>query len=284
MWIAENIADLRGHRRQFAGRVAFVPTMGALHPGHVSLMHAARKLADHVVVSIFVNPTQFGPNEDFNRYPRPIGRDIDACLAAGADGVFHPNVEVMYPPDAPPCDVTIPSMAGILEGAIRPGHFAGVCRVVAKLFNIVQPDVACFGQKDFQQCRVIEAMVRDLAFPITIAELATLRESDGLAMSSRNVYLKEDERRHAVGLYKALSAATSLIEEEGETNPGAVESAMRLVMQSHHIEPDYAVVRHPHTLAPLDVIAPASTGGVVALVAGRLGGVRLIDNKVIGRV
>lgn len=283
MWIARNTEEIRSKRGALAGRVAFVPTMGALHPGHVSLMHAAAKLADHVVVSIFVNPTQFGPSEDFNRYPRPIEKDLDACRAAGVAGVFHPSVEVMYPPDRPACDVTVPSMASILEGAVRPGHFAGVCRVVAKLFNLVRPDVACFGQKDYQQCRVIETMTEDLAFPIAIAELATMREADGLAMSSRNVYLSVEERRHAVGLYKALAAARSLIEEEGETNPGAVESAMRQVLLSHHIAPDYAVVRHPRTLGELDAITPAVTGGVVALIAGKLGNVRLIDNMVIGR-
>jgi len=283
MWIARNIDEIRSRRGALTGRVAFVPTMGALHAGHVSLMHAAAKLADHVVVSIFVNPTQFGPNEDFNRYPRPIEKDLDACRAAGVAGVFYPSVEAMYPPDKPACDVTVPSMASILEGVVRPGHFAGVCRVVAKLFNIVRPDVACFGQKDYQQCRVIETMTEDLAFPIAIAELATMREADGLAMSSRNVYLGPEERRHAVGLHKALMAARLLVDEEGESNPAAVEAAMRQVMLSHHIAPDYAVVRHPRTLGELDAITPAVTGGVVALVAGKLGSVRLIDNMVIGR-
>ncbi|MCE9591612.1 MAG: pantoate--beta-alanine ligase [Planctomycetes bacterium] len=283
MWTADNVDDMMGNRRALEGRVAFVPTMGALHAGHVSLMQAAKQLADHVLVSIFVNPTQFGPSEDFTRYPRPIERDLEACRAAGVAGVFNPTVEAMYPADLLPCDVTIPALATILEGAARPGHFAGVCRVVAKLFNIVQPDVACFGQKDYQQCRVIQAMVDDLAFPIRIAELATVRESDGLAMSSRNAYLTAEERRHAVGLYKALSAAKSLVETEGETNPAAVESAMRQVMVSHHVEPAYAVLRHPRTLAELDAINPAVTGGVVALAAGKLGAVRLIDNMVLGR-
>jgi pantoate--beta-alanine ligase len=283
MWIAKTIHDARQRRRSLTGRVALVPTMGALHRGHVSLMEAARKLADHVLVSIFVNPTQFGPTEDFAKYPRPIEADLAACQGAGVEMVFRPDVAEMYPSDRLVCDVNIPALATILEGEIRPMHFAGVCRVVTKLFNVLQPDVACFGQKDYQQVRVIQAVVDDLNMPVTIAELATVRESDGLAMSSRNVYLDPEQRRHAVGLYKALQEARMLIEDDGETDAGTVESAMRQTLAAHHVSPDYAVIRHPQTLATLDSINPALTGGVVALVAGRLGGVRLIDNMVVGR-
>ncbi|MCC7192165.1 MAG: pantoate--beta-alanine ligase [Phycisphaeraceae bacterium] len=283
MWVARTVLDARKLRRDLAGRVAFVPTMGALHRGHVSLMESARRLADHVVVSIFVNPTQFAPHEDFAKYPRPIEADLAACETAGVSGVFHPDPLEMYPANQLTSEVNIPQLASILEGAVRPTHFAGVCRVVAKLFNIIQPDVACFGQKDYQQVRVIQAMVDDLNMPVTIAELATVRESDGLALSSRNVYLDPEQRRHAGALYKALQAARLLIESDGETEPANIESAMKQIIESHQVTPDYAVVRHPQTLAPLDSINPALTGGVVVLVAGRLGSVRLIDNMVVGR-
>lgn len=281
MWTAKTVADLRRQRLALKGRIAFVPTMGALHAGHIALVEAARGLADHVLVSIFVNPTQFAPHEDFNRYPRPIERDLAMCEAAGVAGVFNPGVDDVYPPAVPPCDVSIPSMAGILEGAIRPGHFAGVCRVVLKLFNLTQPHVACFGQKDLQQLRVIDAMVADLNLPLAIQPVPTLREPDGLAMSSRNVYLNPEERRHAIGLSKALKEGRALIEAGGESEPLRVEAAMRQVLLAHHIQPDYAVVRHPTTLAPLDSIDLKLTHGVALLVAGRLGSVRLIDNVLL---
>lgn len=281
MWTAKTVADLRRQRLALKGRIAFVPTMGALHAGHIALVEAARGLADHVLVSIFVNPTQFAPHEDFNRYPRPIERDLAMCEAAGVAGIFNPGVDDVYPPAVPPCDVSIPSMAGILEGAIRPGHFAGVCRVVLKLFNLTQPHVACFGQKDLQQLRVIEAMVADLNLPLAIQPVPTLREPDGLAMSSRNVYLNPEERRHAIGLSKAIKEGRALIEVGGESEPLRVEAAMRQVLLAHHIQPDYAVVRHPTTLAPLDSIDLKLTHGVALLVAGRLGSVRLIDNVLL---
>jgi pantoate--beta-alanine ligase len=283
MWVARTIADARKHRASLRGRVAFVPTMGALHSGHVSLIDAGRALADHVIVSIFVNPTQFGPNEDYLKYPRPVDADLAACEKAGAAGVFMPSVEEMYPPGRLACEVSVPALASVLEGEFRPGHFAGVCRVVAKLFHIVQPEVACFGMKDYQQLKVIQAMVADQDMPLWIAEVPTKREPDGLAMSSRNVYLDAEARRHAAGIYKALQEARMLVEEAGEVDPTAVESAMRHVLEAHHVSPDYATVRHPTTLSPLDALAPAQTNGVVALIAGRLGGVRLIDNLVLGR-
>jgi pantoate--beta-alanine ligase len=282
MWTASTIADARNYRRALRGSVAFIPTMGALHDGHVALIHAGKKLADHAIVSVFVNPTQFGPHEDFSRYPRPLERDLEHCKQAGAAGVFVPTVEAMYPPNRMACDVNIPSMANILEGEFRPGHFAGVCRVVAKLLNIVQPDVACFGQKDWQQLKVIEAMVADLDLPVRIAGLPTVRENDGLAKSSRNIYLDTDARRRATALFKSLTEARELVEVQGETDPRRVEAAMRQVLTAHHFEIDYAVVRHPHTLSQLDVIAPRATAGVVALIAARVGTVRLIDNMLLG--
>lgn len=284
MWIADTIESMRVHREVFRreGRsVAFVPTMGALHEGHLSLMRAAAELADVVVASIYVNPTQFGVGEDFDKYPRPLEHDLKLCEAQGVAGVFRPTDAMMYPADALPCEINVPALAGVLEGEFRPTHFAGVCRVVAKLFNIVQPDVACFGRKDYQQLKVIEAMTADLMLPVRIAACPTMREEDGLAMSSRNAYLSDEGRRHALGLSKALREAANLV-NDGESDPAAVEAAMRATMAAHHVEVDYAVVRHPHTLARLDIIEPALTGGVIALVAGRVDGVRLIDNALLG--
>ena len=285
MWTTATIDDLRRRRaamEKVGGPVALVPTMGALHDGHVSLIRAAREQAKHVIVSIFVNPTQFGPSEDFTRYPRPIHDDLSRCEQAGADGVFQPDPAEMYPPDAPPSDLDLPTRTGELEGAARPGHFRGVCRVVLKLFNIVQPHLALFGMKDYQQLRVVDAMVRDLNVPVRVVPCPTLREPDGLAMSSRNIYLSAEQRRRAVGLHKALQQARQLI-EQGETDPAAVEHAMRQVITAHQFDSiDYAVVRHPQTLGRLDCLEPAVTGGVVALAAARLGATRLLDNLVVG--
>lgn len=282
MLVARTIAEARRQRRDAAGTVALVPTMGALHAGHLALVEQGRTLADHVFVSIFVNPTQFAPHEDFARYPRPLEQDLRMCEQAGVAGVLAPPVEEIYPPDALPAQVEVPALAQDLEGIRRPTHFAGVCRVVMKLLNIYTPDVAIFGQKDFQQLRIIQAMVADLMMPVEVVAAPTRREPDGLAMSSRNRYLDEEDRRHAPGLYKALTQAKMLVEDSGEADPAVVERAMRQVMEAHHVDVDYAVVRHPHTLATLDCLEPALTGGVVALVAGRLGKVRLIDNMLLG--
>lgn len=278
MWTVEDVSSLRSARSAMQGPVALVPTMGALHKGHLSLITRARDITDQVIVSIFVNPTQFGPSEDFSRYPRPIERDLELCFNAGATGVFNPRPEAVYPPGLPPCDINVPAVAGDLEGAIRPGHFAGVCRVVAKLFNMVQPTHACFGQKDLQQLRVIQAMVSDLNFPLEVIGCPTLRDPDGLAMSSRNVYLSNDARKKALGLSKALEEARLLVHQQGEADPAAVESVMTQIIKAHHLELDYAVVRHAHTLAKIDCIEPGANGGAAALVAARVEGVRLIDN------
>ncbi|MEX2214578.1 MAG: pantoate--beta-alanine ligase [Phycisphaeraceae bacterium] len=280
MWTTTTIDDLRTRRRALTGTVAFVPTMGALHAGHVSLIHAAKQLADHVLVSVYVNPTQFGPSEDLTKYPRTLKEDMELCEAAGAAGVFRPGDQVMYPQQIA-CEVNVPQLVTMLEGEHRPGHFAGVCRVVAKLFNMVQPDVACFGRKDFQQLKVIEAMTRDLAMPIRIVGCPTLRDPDGMAMSSRNRYLTPDTRKRGLGLFKALSEARAMVEEQGETDPAAVEGVMHTVLASHKVAIDYTVIRHPQTLAAIDCIEPALTGGVVALVAGRVDDVRLIDNMIL---
>ncbi len=282
MFIATTVDDLRAQRRALPGRVAFVPTMGALHAGHVSLIEAGHTLADEVIVSIFVNPTQFAPHEDLAKYPRPLDADLAACQNAGVAGVFVPTVEVMYPPGVAECVVEVPAVADDLEGRLRPGHFRGVCRVCAKLFNMVQPDLACFGMKDYQQLKVIEAMAADLAMPLRIVPCPTKREDDGLAMSSRNVYLSVGERKLALGLSKALREAEAMILEQGETDPAAVEAAMNMVLKAHEVATDYAVLRHPQTLAGMDCIEPKLTDGVVALIAGRVGKTRLIDNRVIG--
>ena len=277
MEITRTVEDTRRFRASLGGRVALVPTMGALHDGHRSLMRLGRLHADRVIVSVFVNPTQFGPGEDLVRYPRSFDRDIDMCEAEGVAGVFAPEADEVYPPGDLGVEINVPELTADLEGRARPGHFAGVCRVCAKLFNTVTPDVAVFGQKDYQQLCVMHAMVRDLMLPIRIIAGPTQRESDGLALSSRNRYLDQTQRRHALGLYKALQQGRYLIENEGEADPEAVEAAMRQTIKAHQIEPDYAVVRHPQTLVPMDsVTLPA-----VILAAGRLGQVRLLDNLVV---
>ncbi len=281
MWQEETIIGMRQSVSKLKGRVAFVPTMGALHEGHLSLMRGAMELADHVVVSIFVNPTQFGPNEDYARYPRTLGVDLEKCASVGVSGVFLPSVDEMYPEAVPSCEVNVPMVASGLEGEKRPDHFGGVCRVVAKLLNIVGADVACFGQKDLQQLRVVQAMAADLMMTTEIVGLPTLREADGLAMSSRNVYLKGDERKRAVGLYKALEMGRMMIEEDGVADPREVEDAMAGVMRAYHLEVNYAAVRHVRTLGELDVIEVGAGGGVALLVAGKLGDVSLIDNLVL---
>lgn len=277
MRILNGIAETRSYRKGIDRPVALVPTMGALHAGHLKLIEAGKRLTGEVWVSIFVNPTQFGPHEDFDKYPRPIEDDLAKCEAAGVTAVFNPTPGQMYPAGVLDSVIDVPTLSPQFEGANRPGHFAGVCRVVMKLFNICQPTFACFGQKDYQQLRLIEAMVADLNLPIAIQRVATEREPDGLAMSSRNRYLDADERRHALGLSKALKLAQQMIIEHGETDPSAVEAAMARTIQAHHLELDYAAIRNPLTLEAIDFIDHE----VVALVAGRLGPVRLLDNALI---
>jgi pantoate--beta-alanine ligase len=278
MWTASTIREVTALRKQISGQVAFVPTMGALHPGHASLFQAARTDGRPVIVSIFVNPTQFGPNEDFARYPRPVQDDLDLCRQAGVTGVFLPTVEQLYPPGQIDSHLTVPAIADILEGEHRPGHFAGVCRIVAKLFNIVQPDLAYFGRKDYQQLLVIESMVKDLHFPIQILGRPTLREPDGLAMSSRNIYLSPDQRQHAVAVSQALFKAKSIMEQNPHAPLDAAEHTMKQILIAHHFQVDYAVIRHPRTLLPLQPIDLMQHQAAVALIAARIGSVRLIDN------
>ena len=283
MHIAETLKEARTQRAAVTGSVALVPTMGALHDGHLALIQQAHENADHVFVSIFVNPTQFGPGEDLQRYPRPLQADLEQCRAANVAAVFMPGNEEIYPPRTPDTAVDVPSLSAMLEGQHRPSHFPGVCRVVAKLLNILQPDVACFGLKDYQQLKIVQAMVADLMMPVRILACPTVREADGLALSSRNRYLSPDDRQHAAGLYKALCQARMLVEDTGESDPLIVEQAMQQVLKAHHLNIDYATVRHPQTLDTLDCLEPALTHGVVALLAARIGKVRLIDNMILGQ-
>ncbi len=207
--VAETVADLRRLRGTMPGPVALVPTMGALHEGHRTLVRAARERAATVVVSVFVNPTQFGPGEDFERYPRTWDADLAALAEEGADVVFHPAVEEIYPSGAVGVTVHPGPLGSVLEGAVRPGHFAGVLTVVAKLFGLVRPDLAFFGEKDYQQLTLIRAMARELALGVEVVGVPTVREDDGMALSSRNHYLSEQQRRTAAALNQALRAGTA---------------------------------------------------------------------------
>lgn len=254
-------------------RVAFVPTMGNLHAGHHSLVRLAREHADRVVASVFVNPTQFGPNEDFARYPRTPEVDAAGLQAAGCDLAWMPSVDTMYPYGInATVQVRVPGVTEVLEGAHRPGHFDGVATVVARLFNQVQPELAVFGRKDYQQLAVIRYMARDLAFALDILAGDTMREDDGLAMSSRNQYLSADERALAPALQRELRAMRVAL--AGGTPRAQVEADAYRVLQGLGFDVDYIVVRRPDLGEP----GPAEPGPRVALVAARLGRTRLIDN------
>ena len=277
--VAESVNDVRAavHRaRQAGSRVGFVPTMGALHVGHVSLIERARRECGFVAVSIFVNPTQFGPLEDFNRYPRPRDTDLRICRDAGADLVFYPSVETMYPAGHRTF-VEVDGLSSILEGAIRPGHFRGVATVVTKLFNIVPADRAYFGQKDYQQQTLLRVMARELDLQIEIVTCDTVRDPDGLALSSRNAYLSPQERQSGLSLSRALRTAERLA-AQGERSVQRMEAAMRQELEgTPGVKIDYAVVVHHESLTPLSTAEPV----MVALVAARVGETRLIDNLVL---
>jgi len=280
MRIIRDIADLpmsggaSGGASGSASGGALVPTMGALHEGHRALIRRAAASPHHpVVVSIFVNPTQFGPGEDYSRYPRTFGRDVELAGSAGAEVIFAPEVETMYPPGE---EIRVPQLPGVatapgLEDGHRPGHFAGVCQVVARLFDLLRPRIAVFGEKDYQQLLVIRAIMAQEAGrwgDLEIIAHETVREADGLAMSSRNAYLATDDRQRALGLCRALRAA------QGSITPGEAESAMRAILDEHDLAVDYAVVRDTATLMPVDDFAAPAR----ALIAARVGDVRLIDN------
>lgn len=256
--------------------VAFVPTMGYLHEGHLSLVDHARRRADRVVVSIFVNPLQFGPGEDLARYPRDLERDLALVAGRGVELVFAPDVEEMYPGGQPQVTVSPGPLADVLEGAIRPGHFKGVLTVVAKLFGIVRPDVAVFGQKDFQQAAVIRRMVLDLDLPVRVEVAPTVREADGLAMSSRNVYLSGEERAVALALSRALAAARDRF-AAGDAGGADLREAMWNELRIPGVQGEYAEAVDAATLEP---VAHAEVGTVL-VVAARVGRTRLIDNAIL---
>ena len=279
MRIVNSIAEMQTAARELrsSGTLGLVPTMGALHTGHLSLINAAKHDCTHVVASIFVNPLQFGPNEDFSRYPRTFDADCAALSAAGVDVLFAPAAETLTPAAA----TTFIEVAGIsdrLDGASRPGHFRGVATIVAKLFHIVAPHRAYFGQKDAAQLAVLRAMVRDLNFSVEIVACPIVREPDGLALSSRNRYLTPDQRTSATILYRALDAAADL-HASGERNSLALSAAMLQVFAAEpSVKVEYAGLVDPDTLLPL---ADTNRGALIA-VAAHLGETRLIDNHLIG--
>ena len=275
----KTIAEMRAacaEARRSGKRLGFVPTMGALHEGHLSLVRAARARCDAVAVSIFVNPTQFGPTEDFSKYPRSFERDRELLEAEGVDLLFAPSVEEMYPKGA----VTFVTVEGLSEklcGRSRPGHFRGVTTVVAKLFNIVQPGVAFFGQKDAAQVVIAKKMVRDLDLPVEIAVCPIVREADGLAMSSRNAYLDAAERRSATVLHRVLMQVQALAEKGERRAATLIEAAQTVFREEPSVRVDYVEIVDAETLDPA---AEVSRGALVA-VAAFVGATRLIDNIVL---
>ena len=255
--------------------ISFVPTMGYLHEGHMSLIRIAKQYADTVVVSIFVNPAQFGPNEDLAAYPRDFARDEKLCREAGTDVLFYPNSGNMYLDDHS-LWLSEESLSTVLCGASRPGHFRGVCTIVAKLLNIVQPDFMVLGEKDAQQLRVLRRMVRDLNFSVKIIAAPTVREADGLAMSSRNKYLTPAERKEAVCLFQSLEKAKALF-AAGERDAGKIKTAVRAVIQATSGKVDYIEIVDDETLQPVQSLEKAA---LLAL-AVKFSGARLIDNTVL---
>lgn len=273
--IAEMQATMRT-LRQAGKKVGLVPTMGALHAGHLSLVQAAKRDCDVVVTTIFVNPTQFGPHEDFQKYPRTLENDLDLLASVGGDLVFVPAREEMYPADASTF-VDPPQVAAPLEGVCRPGHFRGVATIVLKLFNIIPADVAYFGQKDFQQALVIRRLVADLNLPIEIVVCPIIREPDALAMSSRNRYLSPAERAQALALSQSLRRATELV-AAGERDAARIKAEMSESLANAGIERvEYIAIANPDTLAEVSQIATPA----VALIAAFVGTTRLIDNQLL---
>jgi pantoate--beta-alanine ligase len=272
MHIHTTIASLRAARAQ-AGRVALVPTMGSLHEGHIALMREAARHADTVIASIFVNRLQFGPAEDFDKYPRTLDADREKLEAAGVAHLFAPDEAAMYPQPQRYQVAPAPEQADILEGASRPGHFRGVATVVLKLFNIVAPTVALFGKKDYQQLMVLKNMVRELALPVDIVAQDTIRAADGLALSSRNVYLSAAERAEAPRLHQQLAAIAAAV-RHGARNHAELEAAAMAALERHGWLPDYLTVRRRADLQP----PQRPDEPLVVLAAARLGTTRLIDN------
>ena len=264
--------ELRDARAALPGRVAVVMTMGALHPGHAQLIAQARQEADSVVVTIFLNPLQFAAGEDLSRYPRTLDADLEICREQGVDLVFAPTPDVMYPDGEPGIRVSAGTLGSVLEGALRPGHFDGVLTVVAKLFHLVRPDLAYFGQKDAQQLLLIRRMATDLDFPIEVIAVPTVREADDLAMSSRNVYLTSTDREAALSLSQALRAG----EAQATRGPAAIRRAARDVLVREPLaQVDYLVLVDPVTL---EEVPEWYHGTAILAVAAKVGTTRLIDN------
>lgn len=272
MKIFHSIADLRAWR-QTVGAMAFVPTMGCLHAGHLALIDVARKQAKHVVVSIFVNRLQFSPGEDFARYPHPFEADCQQLMLAGVDALFCPDEDVLYPQGSQAFMVAPPPLENELCGAFRPGHFRAVATIVAKLFNIVQAQAACFGKKDYQQWVIIKGMVHDLNMPIDIIRVDTRRESDGLALSSRNTYLSAAQRAQAPQLFAQLQTISTQ-RQTGLLDFAALEEKAHVALTRQGWQVDYIAIRQAHTLA----IPLPDEKNLVVLAAARLGNTRLIDN------
>jgi pantoate--beta-alanine ligase len=264
------------------GTLGLVPTMGALHEGHLSLIRAARRTCTTVVVSLFINPTQFAPGEDLDLYPRTFAADCALLEREGVHHLFAPTVAEMYPATSASGGaetfIEVPSLSGLLDGASRPGHFRGVATVVAKLFHIVQPDIAFFGQKDAAQLAVIRALVRDLHLPVIIRACPTVRDPDGLALSSRNRFLSATERQHALSLHRALRHAQALIASGTTAAEPLLNGLVDTLSRTPHLRLDYAVIVHPDTLLPV----PEATPGTLIAIAAWVGTTRLIDNILAG--
>jgi pantoate--beta-alanine ligase len=280
--VIEGVDEIRAAvraARAAAKTVGLVPTMGALHQGHRALIERARAETGCVAVSIFVNPTQFGPNEDFAHYPRTFESDRELCENAGADVIFAPQPAAIYPRGAATTFVEVPGLSNILEGASRPGHFRGVATVVLKLFTIVAPDIAYFGEKDFQQLVLIRRLVEDLNVPVEVRAVATVRAADGLALSSRNRYLDPAERQAATVLSRALRQARALV-DGGQPDASRVRQVLRETVESEAgVTLDYAEVADAETLQPLEKLTAGQRA--VALLAARVGPARLIDNRIL---
>jgi pantoate--beta-alanine ligase len=282
MIVTHAISQARAERDKL-GPLALVPTMGALHIGHLSLIEIARKRAPRVAVSIFVNPTQFGPREDFKKYPRPVEADLAKCRDAGVDLVFNPSADEMYPPPAPPdVHLDMPGLSGMLEGRIRPSHFKGVCQIVAKLFNILRPDFACFGQKDYQQFLIIRAMAQALNWPAEIIPCPTVREPDGLAISSRNAYLSPAERERGLAISRALFAARDEFAKGIRQTNRLLATAQNILLDPGSqgrtpLSIDYVAAVDAQTLKDVLVVSKPT----LLAIAAHVGKTRLIDNVVL---
>jgi pantoate--beta-alanine ligase len=273
--VEEQLRQELAAARQAGKSIGLVPTMGALHAGHLSLVDACKAQCDLTVVTIFVNPTQFGPGEDFASYPRTLAADLELLAGRGADIVYTPSTESVFPSDhATFVEVAGPALRW--EGKFRPGHFRGVATIVLKLFNLVGPDRAYFGRKDYQQTLVVRRMVADLQLPIHVEVCPTVREADGLAMSSRNAYLSSDERRRATSIFQRLQLARRMV-RDGARDAATILGRMQAALHAADLKIDYVALADPETLDPATVVS----GTIVALVAARVGKTRLIDNEVI---